>query len=223
MWLTSDLVSNVTQYHFCCILFTRGQPLRPAHAWAEYLCGYLLKHSGMKPSNTYALRTSEGAVGSRKVKGHWADPSRGCTLGERVCSRVSGQVNWVEKIQMVHSFSNLVNTSAHTRVVRRELVPLQNYTYCSGALMLKSFWQLYNALIELPGNRRIASCYRKIVGGELQKWHIRKNATYSQAFEMSDFWAPIYLTYITGLQIVNNSYLAIFHNKNTFLCAILAQ
>lgn len=30
---------------------------------------------------------------------------------------------------------------------------------------------------------------------------------------MSDFWAPIYLTYITGLQIVNNSYLAIFHNK----------
>lgn len=136
MWLTSDLVSNVTQCHFCCILFTRGQPLRPAHAWAEYLCGYLLKHPGVEPSNTYALRTSEGAVGSRKWVLCW-----GPTSGERVCSWVSGQVNWVEKIQMVHSFSNLVNTSAHTRVVRRELVPLQNYTYCSGALMLKSFWQ----------------------------------------------------------------------------------
>lgn len=49
-----------------------------------------------------------------------------------------------------------------------------------------------------------------------------KNATYSPAFEMSDFWAPIYLTYITELQIVSNSYLVIFHNKNTFLSAILA-
>lgn len=40
---------------------------------------------------------------------------------------------------------------------------------------------------------------------------------------MSDFWAPIYLTYITGLQTVSNFYLAIFHNKNTFLSAILVN
>jgi hypothetical protein len=50
-----------------------------------------------------------------------------------------------------------------------------------------------------------------------------KNAACSLAFEMSDLWAPIYLPSITGLQTVSNSYLAIFHNTNTFLSAIFIQ
>lgn len=39
-------------------------------------------------------------------------------------------------------------------------------------------------------------------------------------FEMSEFWAPIYLSYIIGLQTISNSYLVIFHNTNSFLSAI---
>lgn len=51
----------------------------------------------------------------------------------------------------------------------------------------------------------------------------QKNAVYFQAFEMSHSWAPIYLSYIVTLQIASKSYRAIFHNKNTFLTAILVQ
>lgn len=51
----------------------------------------------------------------------------------------------------------------------------------------------------------------------------QKNLVYFQAFEMSHSWAPIYLSYIATLQIARESYRAIFHNKNTFLSAILVQ
>lgn len=81
---------------------------------------------------------------------------------------------------------------------------------------------IYNTLIELPGHRGIASCSCKIAS-RITKMVAQKNLVYFQAFEMSHSWAPIYLSYIATLQIASNSYRAIFHNKNTFLTAILVQ
>lgn len=124
---------------------------------------------------------------------------------------------------MVHSFSKLGNTIAHTRMVRAELVSLQNYTYCSGALMLKSFWQLSQYSNWTAWAQKDCFFLKENSCENYKNGISGNNVTYSQAFEMSDFWAPIYLTYIIGLQTVSKSYLAIFHNKYMFLSAILAH
>lgn len=94
-------------------------------------------------------------------------------------------------------------------------------TVAQGHLCL-SLSDIYNTLIELPGHRGIASCYCKIAS-RITKMVYQKNVVYFQAFEMSHSWAPIYLSYIATLQIASKSYRAIFHNKNTFLTAILVQ
>lgn len=91
-----------------------------------------------------------------------------------------------------------------------EFVSCQNYTYCSGAVMLKSLWQLlqypnWNAWAQKGCFLLKESSWKNCKNGISEK-----NATYSQAFEMSDFWVPIYQTYITGLQTVSDSYLAVF-------------
>lgn len=141
--LTSDLVSHVSQCPFCCILlFSRSKPVRPAYAQGEKNSCTYSKPTRGGTSHLAQERARRGVCLLSKCSGCWADPNTEPLLGETVCFQFSRQVNCVEKVPMVHSFSTLVNTIAHTRVVRAELVPPPNYTSCSGALMLKSFWPL---------------------------------------------------------------------------------
>lgn len=95
-------------------------------------------------------------------------------------------------------------------------------TVAQGHFCLSLSDNIYSTLIELPEHRGIASCYCK-VASRITKMAYQKNVVYFQAFEMSHTWAPIYLSYIATLQIASKSYRAIFHNKNTFLTAILVQ
>lgn len=95
-------------------------------------------------------------------------------------------------------------------------------TVAQGRLGLSLSDNIYNSPIKLPGHRGIASCCCKIAS-RITKMAYQKNVVYFQAFEMSHSWAPIYLSYIATLQIASKSYRAIFHNKNTFLTAILVQ
>lgn len=109
--LTSDLVSDVTQCPFCCILlFSRNKPLRPAHAQGEKNSCTYSKLTRGGTSHLAQERARRGCRQLSKCSGCWADPNTAPLLGEMVCFQFSRQVNWVEKVPVVHSFSTWVNT-----------------------------------------------------------------------------------------------------------------
>lgn len=79
-------------------------------------------------------------------------------------------------------FFKLVSTIACARVVEQNLLLFEIIPIAQGHLRWSHSDNFYNALIELPGRRRIASCSRKIAG------RITKMAYQKKCNIFSGFW-----------------------------------